>query len=60
MYKVKITPTVIYFIDAQKAFNRVDWEYLKEVLKRMGLGPLFLSWINLIYSKQEAEIFEWF
>lgn len=47
---------VIYFIDAEKAFDRVDWGYLKEVLKRMGFGLLFLSGINLIYSKQKVKI----
>lgn len=50
-------PTVFYFIDAQKAFDTVDWGFLEEVLRRMGFGCLFLSWISLIYSAQVTEIY---
>lgn len=49
--------TVLCFIDAEKAFDRVDWEVLQEVLRRMGFGQSFMSWITLIYSAQEAEFF---
>lgn len=48
---------LLYFVDEEKAFDWVDWAYLYEVLNRMGFGQSFLSWISLIYTIQEADIF---
>lgn len=48
---------LLYFIDVEKEFDHVDRAYLHEVLRRMGFGQSFLSWISIVYSTQEAEIF---
>lgn len=47
--------TLLYFIEAEKAFDQVDWAYLSE--NRLGFGQSFLTWISLVYSLQEIEIF---
>lgn len=44
------------FCDAEKAFARVQWDFIQTVLIRMKFGLNFLKLIRLIYKKQEMVI----
>lgn len=37
-------------VDQEKAFDRVEWSYLRQVLSTMNFGPSFCSWISLFYT----------
>uniref|UniRef100_A0A8C5MJX8 Reverse transcriptase domain-containing protein n=1 Tax=Leptobrachium leishanense TaxID=445787 RepID=A0A8C5MJX8_9ANUR len=50
------TPTVFLSIDAEKAFDRVDWTFLYETLKILGFGPKWLTWIRNLYSVPRASL----
>ena len=37
-------------LDQEKAFDRVDHQYLFKTMKAFGFGDVFLSWVNLLYA----------
>lgn len=45
-----------FFLDAEKAFDNVNWQFMKKLFEIMIFGPKFLNVINEIYSEQKAEI----
>lgn len=44
-------PAAILSLDQEKAFDRVDWGFLRSTLCHMGFGPSFVSWVDLLYSE---------
>lgn len=43
-------------LDATKAFDSIDWNYLWSILLRFGFGPNYISWVRLLYSQLQAAI----
>lgn len=41
-------------IDAEKAFDRVDWNYLFATISSYGFGNKFLQWIKCLYAAPKA------
>lgn len=42
---------VLFKLDYEKAFDRVHWDFLIEILKARGFGTQFISWIHAILFK---------
>lgn len=51
-----VSSRVVVSLDATKAFDIVEWEYLWECLCRYRLGPNFIAWIKLLYQSPVARI----
>ena len=46
----------ILLIDAEKAFDNVNWNFMLPQLEEIGTGQNSTEIINIIYSKQIAKI----
>uniref|UniRef100_A0A8D0AGR9 Reverse transcriptase domain-containing protein n=1 Tax=Sander lucioperca TaxID=283035 RepID=A0A8D0AGR9_SANLU len=49
-------PEVIISLDAEKAFDRVEWSFLFFALQKFGFNPEFISWIKLLYTSPVASV----
>lgn len=49
-------PEVVISLDAEKAFDRVEWPYLFSTRQQFGFGEGLISWIRLLYSSPCASV----
>ena len=50
------TPIAILSLDQEKAFDRVDWPFMRCTLSAMGFGPSFISWVDLFYHRVQSSV----
>ena len=43
-------PAAFIFLDQEKAFDRVNHDFLYKTMKAFGIGDIFIQWIKNIYS----------
>lgn len=48
--------SIIATLDAEKAFDRVNWPFLIHTLHSFGFGESFINWIRTLYTSPTATI----
>ena len=48
--KQRETPGIAIFLVFRKAFDTVEWDYLKAALQMFYCGPDILTWFDVIYN----------
>lgn len=49
-------PALAALLDATKAFDSLEWNFLFPLLKRMGFSPFFIQQVRLLYTFPTARI----
>lgn len=47
---------MILSVDAEKAFDRVHWPYLRATLEHFGIPPRFIDWVFASYATPTATV----
>ena len=48
--------TAFLFLDQEKAFDRVNHEFLFKTMKAFGIGETFIQWVRTIYSNATSTL----
>ena len=48
--------SLLVAIDFEKAFDSVNWNYLKKTLEKFNFGPSFIAWITTFYSDISSSV----
>lgn len=48
----------LFSLDAYKAFDSIEWQYLWPTMQKFGFGPIFRSWLQMLYSSPKVLISE--
>ena len=50
------SPSLLLALDAEKAFDRVEWSFLFSILNKLNMGQNFVDWIKAIYKNPKAAV----
>lgn len=49
-------PRMVLSMDAEKAFDRVKWDFMTEVLRGVGLGDRIIGWVSALNASPRARV----
>lgn len=45
-----------FFVDAEKAFDNLNWDFMFELMHKMDMGNRFIGAIKAVYSQQNSKL----
>ena len=52
--QTKNLPGLLLFIDFEKAFDSLEWDFLNKCLELFNFGPDFIRWVNTFYKNVKS------
>ena len=52
--KDKNIPGLLLFLDFEKAFDTIEWSFIRKTFQHFGFGSSMLKWLNLFYCRPES------
>ena len=52
--KDKTIPGLLLFLDFEKAFDTIEWSFIRKTFQHFGFGSSMLKWLNLFYCRPES------
>ncbi len=49
-------PGILLYLDFEKAFDSVEWNFMIAVLEKFNFGEGFINWVKIIYNKPVISI----
>ncbi len=49
-------PVAVLSLDQEKAFDHVEWSFMRQTLHSMGFGDSFIHWVNLFYCGVRSSV----
>ena len=50
----KNIPGLLLFLDFEKAFDTLEWSFMKKTLEWHGFGKTLINWVNIFYNDIES------
>ena len=51
-----LNPGIAMFLDFEKAFDTVSWDFLFKTLKTFNFGPSFTKWVQILYNNPTSMV----
>ena len=49
-------PGILLFLDFEKAFDSLEWDFMIKVLEKFNFGEGFIGWVKILYNKPLVSI----
>jgi len=52
--KAKNMPGLLLFLNFEKAFDTLEWPFIRKTFEHFGFGPSLLNWLKVFYCNSES------
>lgn len=56
MYSTKLPHAAVVSLDAEQAFDQVEWKYIFAALEKFGFGLKFMNILKMLYARPQSSV----